>query len=149
MAPSSAHSASDRPLSESPAAVIERGYDLLRRGAVDEWTAMWTDDIEIRQTTSVPWGGTYRGRAACLDFLQRAAEYIESVAGPDEPLYVCGDEVVAIGRSLGVARKTGEPFDIRIVHVWRIRGEQIAGWTLYVDTDQLGGALDGTKTSER
>jgi ketosteroid isomerase-like protein len=124
-----------------PADVVRRAYEALQRGAIDEWVAMWTDDVEFRQTSAVPWGGTYRGKEECLEFLRRAAEGIKSLAGPDEPLFVSGDEVVAIGRSRGTALLTGRRFDIRVVHAWRVRGEQIAGWTLYVDTDVLVEAL--------
>jgi ketosteroid isomerase-like protein len=124
-------------MASSPIEVVERVYERLGRGAIDEWIEMWTDDIEIRQTDAVPWGGVYKGREEALRFLGVAREHIQSDAGPDEPLFASGDEVVAIGRSRGTALKTGIEFDIRVVHVWRVRGEQIAGWTLFVDTDRL------------
>jgi ketosteroid isomerase-like protein len=126
----------------SPVAVVERAYELLRSGSIDEWIAMWTEDIVIAQTEAVPWGGVFRGKEECREFLQRAGSEIASAAGPDEPLYASGDDVVAIGRSRGTARKTGKPFDIRIVHVWRVRGEQLASWTLHVDTGPLLTALE-------
>lgn len=129
----------------SPMSVVERAYELLHRGAIDEWIDMCTDDVEFCQTTAVPWGGTYRGRDACREFVRRAGAEIASVAGPDEPLYVAGDVVVAIGRSRGTARRTQTPFDIRVVHLWRVRGERIAGWTLHVDTERLGAALAGNE----
>jgi ketosteroid isomerase-like protein len=137
-------------MTTSPFEVVQQAYEHIARGDLPAWIDMWTEDVEFRQTGAVPWGGTCSGKEACLGFLQRAGEYIESVAAPDEPLYRAGDEVIAIGRSRGIGKKTGRRFDVRVVHVWRVRDERIAGWALFVDTETLLPAIvpDRTTTPE-
>ncbi|WP_328760440.1 nuclear transport factor 2 family protein [Streptomyces sp. NBC_00271] len=56
-------------------------------------------------------------------------------------LYQAGDRVVQTGRTRGIVRATGKPFDAREMHVWRVRNGRIMGLEVYVETPVLLEAL--------
>jgi ketosteroid isomerase-like protein len=130
----------------SPIAVVRCVYDALERGDVQAWIDMWTDDVTFHQTPVLPWGGTFEGKAACLAFLDDAQRHIQSRQELTQELFAAGDDVVGIGHSYGSGTQTGRTFDARWVHVWTVRGEQIAGWRLYADSAAL---LQAIETTER
>jgi len=53
-----------------------------------------------------------------------------------------GDEVVAVGRTRGIARTTGYPFDAAAVHVWTVRDGKIAAFRAFVNHPTMLAALD-------
>lgn len=47
-----------------------------------------------------------------------------------------------MGRTRGVVRATGTPFDVAEVHVFTLAGARVTGFEAYVDTPAMRAALD-------
>jgi uncharacterized protein len=115
---------------------VRRIYETTASHDLEAFLALMSDDVIIEQHSGVPWGGTVRGIDEARAFLGLAGEHITSSQAIEE-IFDAGDDTVVIGRSRGVARKTGRAFDVRIVHVWRIENDRIARWQLFADTPPL------------
>jgi ketosteroid isomerase-like protein len=114
---------------------VRQIYETASRG-LDPFLALMADEVIIEQRSAVPWGDTVRGIDEARAFLGRASEHISSSQEIEE-IFDAGEDIVVIGRSRGMARKTGRPFDVRIVHAWRIENHRIARWQLFADTPPL------------
>jgi uncharacterized protein len=75
-------------------------YDAYKRKDLEAILGLLETEIEIYQTTAVPWGGRYRGREGTQQFLGRLMAHVDSVVEIEE-LFDAGERVVEIGRSLG------------------------------------------------
>jgi ketosteroid isomerase-like protein len=53
-----------------------------------------------------------------------------------------GDQVVAVGRTRGIARATGQSLDAAAVHVWTLTDREIAAFIAYVDHPAIRSALE-------
>ena len=73
-------------------------------------------------------------------FLEDLTSAIESQVEPEE-FVEAGDRVVAVGRTRGRVRVTGEEFDVRAVHVWALRGGKVVRFEAYIDTPKMREAL--------
>ena len=89
--------------------------------------------IEIRQSESLPWGGSYKGLTGLKDFFGKLLDNIDSKVEFTEWIEA-GDAVVAIGRSHGTVKANGNSFDIAVVHVWHLRNGKAVKFEPYVDT---------------
>jgi len=54
--------------------------------------------------------------------------------------------VVAVGRTRGIARATGQPFDVAAVHLWTLRDGKIAAVRAFVDHPTMLAALESRGT---
>ena len=120
--------------------LVRRAYALLGTADIEGFLDLVTDDFVIDETEHVPWGGRTQGRAGTVSFIDNMRRYIDSVATPSEYLD-SGEYVVAIGRSRGVAKETGKPFDVRVVHVWDLHNGKLGAFRPYVDVHALQAAL--------
>ena len=96
--------------------------------------------IEIRQSESLPWGGTYKGLSGLKDFFGKLLDNIDSKVEFTEWIEA-GDAVVAIGRSHGTVKANGNSFGIAVVHVWHLRDGKAVKFEPYVDTAAMLKAL--------
>jgi SnoaL-like domain len=87
-------------------------YDAYKRKDLEAILGLLETEIEIYQTTAVPWGGRYRGREGTQQFLGRLMAHVDSVVEIEE-LFDAGERVVEIGRSLGWVKGTNRKFDVR------------------------------------
>ena len=79
-------------------------------------------DIVIQEPEMLPWGGRYEGLAGVGAYLIKVTESIISEIQLEE-VYSCGDKVVAIGRSLGKVRRSGQKFNIRVTQLFSFNEE--------------------------
>jgi ketosteroid isomerase-like protein len=129
--------ATDRP--QDDLAVVRAVYDFIN-GVNPDGASLADPEITIYQSEELPWGGSYAGLAGFQRFYQAVSGAIHSEV-ETETLYQAGDRVVQIGRTRGIARATGKPFDAREVHIWRVRNGRIIGLEVYVETPALLEAL--------
>jgi uncharacterized protein len=115
-------------------------YDAYKRKDLEAILGLLETEIEIYQTTAVPWGGRYRGREGTQQFLGRLMAHVDSVVEIEE-LFDAGERVVEIGRSLGWVKGTNRKFDVREVHVWELRDGKIASLQSHLDTPAMLAAL--------
>ncbi len=97
-------------------------------------------EVEIRQSPELPWGGVYRGVEGVKQFIANLAENLDHRLSVDH-LIDAGDHVVAVGRTIGKARKTNLEFDIPFVHVWTVAEGQISAFEPYIDNPTMLTAL--------
>ena len=96
--------------------------------------------IEIRQSESVPWGGSYKGLGGLKDFFGKLLDHVDSKVEFTEWIEA-GDAVVAIGRSQGTVKANGNSFDIAVVHIWHLRDGKAVKFEPYIDTAAMMKAL--------
>ena len=103
----------------------------------------WIDpQIEIRQTTELPWGGTFQGQQGLMSFAGKLLENLDSQVEMEE-LVESGDRVVAIGHTRGRVRANQKEFDVRAVHVWTLKDGKVLRFEAYIDTPKMLEALNG------
>ena len=97
-------------------------------------------EVEVIQSEELPWGGHYLGHDGVRKFLGTLAEHLDTRV-LIERLIDSGDRVVAIGRTVGKARKTQLEFDVPVVHVWTFSGGRIVRFEPYIENDTMLAAL--------
>src|SRR5260370_39065185 len=96
---------------------IEELYQAQQNRDIRSILMLMSQDIEIIQSTELPWGGTYLGHDGVKKFLTALSEHIDSQVQV-ERLIDAGEKIAVVGRTVGNARKTKLEFDIPIVHIW-------------------------------
>ncbi|KEF43285.1 MAG: hypothetical protein ER33_00645 [Cyanobium sp. CACIAM 14] len=122
--------------------LIRRGYEAYTRGDFASVFALLHPEVEICQSDLLPWGGIYRGHEQAREFFHRLNESTEGLPCPEE-FIAAGGDVVVIGRLQGRTRVGGQTYDLRIVHLWSIEGEQVVRFAAYIDTPGMLKALTG------
>lgn len=120
----------------SSMAKVRDFYAALERRDRAEIAALLAPDIEVRQSSALPWGGVWRGQDGFQDFFASVSACLEANLAVEE-IFHDGDDVVVRGRSKGLARATGECFEIAVVHVWRVREERLANLRIHADAGTL------------
>src|SRR4051812_32480682 len=124
----------------TPEEIVREGYQRYARGEFAGVFALLSPDVEITQTTELPWGGEYRGHEGARQFFTAINQHTEAMPEPVR-IFSAGAEVVVIGRLRGLARATGRPIDLEIVHVWTVHDQQITRFAAYIDTPAMRTAL--------
>ncbi|MEU4097997.1 nuclear transport factor 2 family protein [Streptomyces sp. NPDC026673] len=127
----------------APREVAEAMYDAMLRSDRDTLTAITSPEIRIRVTDALPYGGTYSGLAGFAAFFKKTFDLIESRI-EFERLFDAGGQVVAVGRTKGTGRESGQPFDSAIVHVFTVEDGTIVGFDAYVEDGPITTAIEGT-----
>jgi uncharacterized protein len=116
---------------------VYRAFQARDFGVVERY---FHPDVEIVQTSQLPWGGRHHGHEGAITFFRTLLAHVE----PDvevERLFAAGDDVVQIGHTRGKTVATGTPFDVTEVHVWRLRDGLVVRYEAYIDTPAMLGAL--------
>lgn len=100
------------------------------------------DDFEVYQSELLPWGGTYKGRDGMMEFIQSITSHIDSIVVVEE-LVEAGDHVIMVGRSRGTIKATGQPYEVRLVDVVRLREGKVVRLDIYLDTPAVLEAMGG------
>ena len=98
------------------------------------------DEFEVYHSELLPWGGRYKGRDGMMQYIMGIAGYVESGVAVEE-LYSAGDDVIMVGRSHGTVKSTGEPYEVRLVDVIRVRDGKLQSLDIYTDTPAFLEAL--------
>lgn len=120
--------------------VVESIYDAFVSGDVPALLERFDQDIEIRQSAELPWGGTFRGHDGALQFLAALTRHIQTEVEV-ERMIAAGDTVIEIGRTQGRAVDSGREFSIDEIHVWRLRDGRAVALEAYVDNEAMKAAL--------
>lgn len=102
--------------------------------------SLFDSDIEISQSSQLPWGGVYRGHEAAVAFFTALLAHVDSEVVP-ERMFAAGDEVIQVGRTRGKTVAAGIPFDVDEVHIWHLRDGRVVGFDAYIDTPAMLAAL--------
>jgi ketosteroid isomerase-like protein len=127
-------------MSEEQLNLIREAYAAFRRRDIAGILARLHPEIEIYQSETLPWGGRYRGQAQVQEYFHKIDEQLDTAVQPEE-IFEAGDHVVVLGRTQGRARSSGQPFAVRIVHLWTFRAGQVVRFEAYIDTPAMLQAL--------
>jgi len=122
---------------------VEKIQELYRAFAsrdVKSVLLLMAPEVEVIQSEELPWGGHYLGHDGVRKFLEVLAEHLDTRV-LIERLIDSGDRVVAIGRTVGKARKTQLEFDVPVVHVWTFSEGRIVRFEPYIENDTMLAAL--------
>lgn len=112
--------------------------DLPRLIEVLDPATVWT----LHGPKEHPFAGTWRGVGEVARFLQKVGETVEVVALDVEEVLDAGGAVVGIGREKGKSRRTGKAYEVRWIHVFRVRDGKIAAFEEWYDTATVLAALE-------
>jgi hypothetical protein len=115
-------------------------YEAGTRGDVESVFAAFSPRIEIRQTELLPWGGHYTGIAGAKQFFSKLRENVDSQVNV-EKIFLTGERVVAVGRTHGQSKLTGNRFNVSIVHLWTIKEGKVTKFEPHIDTPAMLEAL--------
>jgi uncharacterized protein len=121
-------------------AIIRRVYDAMKNRDANVMHELFAEDVVVRQSPEVPWGGEYDGKDGAFTFFLNLVEHIESQV-TTESLFAAGDHVVQSGRTKGKVLATGASFDMPEVHVWELRDGKVVRFQVYIDTPAMLDAL--------
>lgn len=121
---------------------IEELYRAQQKRDLRSILMLMSPDIEIIQSTELPWGGNYLGHDGVKKFLTTLTEHVESQVHV-ERLIDAGDKIAAVGRVKGKARKTNLEFDVPLVHIWTFNEGQVIRFEPYIDNATMLAALGG------
>ena len=120
--------------------VVQRLYEAFARREIRTILRLLHEDVEIFQSSEIPWGGRYTGHAEAAAFFGKLVQHVTSTVTVER--YVdAGDHVVAIGRSRGTVNTTGKAFDVPVAHVWTIQDGLVTRVEYYIDAPTMLAAL--------
>ncbi|HEY4087551.1 MAG TPA: nuclear transport factor 2 family protein [Bryobacteraceae bacterium] len=109
-----------RPEASGPVEVVEGIYEGFRQKDMAKIFGLLAEDVEMKQSTELPWGGIYRGHEGAREFFGRLRSTVSS-AVTIERMISAGDHVAAAGWTEGTVNATGAAFRVPIVHLWEVR----------------------------
>ncbi|GGN58017.1 hypothetical protein GCM10011579_020850 [Streptomyces albiflavescens] len=121
-------------------------YDALLRSDRDALQTLADPRIEIHVTKELPYGGDYFGLPGFFDLFKNTFELIESKIEITQ-FFDAGSQVVAVGRTRGTGRDTGQSFDAAIVHVLTVRDGRLVGFDAFVEDAPITSAIHGVRPS--
>lgn len=126
---------------EQDVAVVAQMYQAFERGDIERIFALVAPDATVYQSPALPWGGSYTGHEGLGRFLTALTAHLDS-RPQTEQLIADGDGgVVQVGRTRGIVRTNGAPFDVAEAHVWTVRDERIVRFEAYLNTAAMLQAL--------
>jgi uncharacterized protein len=130
-----------KPAPRSNVALIEGLYDAFRRRDLPAIFTVFAPDVEIHQSSEVPWGGEYKGHEEAAVFFMKLTQSITSAVTSDG-FIDAGDHVVALGRTRGTVNANGAAFDVRVAHVWTVKDGKVTRVEYYIDDPVMLAALN-------
>ncbi|GAA4735307.1 hypothetical protein GCM10023328_14250 [Modestobacter marinus] len=126
---------------ERDLALVREVYTAFEQADVPRIMALFAEDGTVAQSPELPWGGVHVGHEGLGYFLATLTGHLDS--HPEtERLFADGSgHVVQVGRTRGVVRATGAPFDVPEVHVFTVSGGRVHRFEAYLDTAALRAAL--------
>jgi len=132
----------DDGMAKSNVEIVQAVYAAFGRRDKIALAMLIAGDIEIVQSTALPWGGEYHGFAGLKQFFETLLTHVDSQV-EFERMIDAGDQVAAVGWVSGTVRANGREFRIPIVHLWKIRDGRAAAFHPYIENALMLEALAG------
>jgi ketosteroid isomerase-like protein len=110
--------------------VIDRFNEAINRHDADALAPLLTDDTVFEDTSPPPDGRRIEGKAAVLEFWREWFTRNADAVFDAEDVIVSGDRAVV--RWVYRKRRNGQPWHLRGVDVFTVRGERVAAKLAYV-----------------
>ena len=118
--------------------IIRRLYECFAAGDLAAVTAEFADDIVWTEADGFPLAGTYVGKEAVVEnVFMRLGEFSDNWGAVVDRLVAEGDTVVADGRYTWNHKRSGEPCEVRMAHIWTLADGKVAAFLQHVDTARL------------
>lgn len=118
--------------------LIQKLYENFASGDVAAVTAAFADDIAWTEADGFPLAGTYIGPQAVVEnVFMRLGEFSDNWGVVVDRLVADGDMVVALGKYTWNNKKSGEPCEVRMAHVWRLADGKAISFLQHVDTAKV------------
>ena len=121
--------------------IVQDLYAAFARRDFPKIFSLLSPDVEITQSTELPWGGRYRGHDEAKQFFAKLGAHINS-ALTLERFVSSGDSVTATGWTEGKVIANGARFRVAIAHLWRIQDGRIVQVQFLIDHPAMFGALN-------
>jgi len=123
--------------------LIRRLYESFASGDIAAVTSALADDIAWTEADGFPLAGTYIGPQAVIEnVFMRLGQFSDNWGVIVDRLVADGDTVVADGRYTWNNKRSGEPCEVRMAHVWTLAGGKAISFLQHVDTAKVRDLID-------
>lgn len=118
-------------------------YTAFSRGDIPFILERLSDDVRFEHSGSpeVPYGGSYRGKDAVLDFFGKIDAALEIESFEPKTYLASGDEVMTTGVETGVGRATGRAFTNHWAMRFLVKDGKVSFVHVYDDSAVLAAAV--------
>jgi len=131
-------------MSATPLQIVQAAYQAFATRDAAKLFSLFSPEIEIVQTTEVPWGGVFHGHDGARQFFTTLTQHINSTLEIERWLN-SGDHVVAIGWTAGTVNATGAKYRVPIAHVWKVHDGLVRRIQFLIDNPTMLTALSAGK----
>lgn len=118
--------------------IIRRLYESFASGDITAVTATFHDEITWTEADGFPLAGTYVGPQAVVEnVFMRLGEFSDHWGVVVDRLVADGDTVVVDGKYTWNHKKSGEPCEARMAHVWTLADGKVTAFLQHVDTARV------------
>jgi ketosteroid isomerase-like protein len=119
--------------------IIEEGYANFAKGDVPAVLAMMDPEIEWTEAEGFPlYNGTLVGPQAIVDgVFMRLGEIGDNFSVNAHEFVADGDTVAVLGTYSWNHKVSGEPAEVKMVHVWNLDGGKLTRFQQHVDTARV------------
>jgi len=124
--------------------VVQRLYEAYGKGDIDAVLANLADDVDWAAeaaSNSVPWYGTYRGKAEVPHFFKEIGSNVEVTEFTPLSFTSNDTDVIVAVRWAYTVRSTGKHAAMLMQHWWSFRDGRIATFRGSEDTEQSAAAF--------
>lgn len=115
---------------------IQRLYRAFAERDIPTIIAIVDPEVTIEQTELLPWGGTFHGLDGLQQFFGKLLTHIASQVEITECIEA-DNKVIVIGNTRGTVHANGNPFDVRLAHVWTFRDGKAWRFEPYIETEKM------------
>lgn len=131
------------PVEENNLKIVKDAYAASARGEPQGFTASFTEDTEIHEAPSLPYGGIHKGIQSFPTLIGKVLEHFSSLKFTKHNIIASGDNVVSWGVLDLVGKKTGMSVTIPLVEIWTIKNSKTEKLeVIYGDTVEALKAAD-------
>ena len=120
--------------------VVQAVYSAMKQGDFAAIFNLVAPTISIWQSEELPWGGSYEGPEEAKVFFGKVTSYLDATVAL-ERFIPSGDFVVALGRTQGTTKLEGKPFDVPLMHLWKVKDGKIVGLQVYLENSTMRAVL--------
>jgi ketosteroid isomerase-like protein len=125
--------------------IIQELYAAFGRRDFAKIFRVLSPEVEIIQSTELPWGGHFRGHDGARQFFAGLGKNLQSTLAIER--YISsGDTVTAIGWTQGTVNATGANFCVAVAHVWKIKDGSVTQAQFLIDHPAMQEAFTASAT---
>ena len=118
--------------------LVQKVYAGFASGDIAAVTAVFAADIAWTEADGFPLAGTYIGPQAVVEgVFMRLGEFSDNWGVVVDRLVADGDTVVANGKYTWNNKKSGQPCEVRMAHVWTFTDGKAISFLQHVDTAKV------------